>query len=289
MLLRLFGPVTALALRGLGARRRRERIGRLSLVVYELGPEDGEPWVLLHGMGSTALSWAPIARALRRDCRLLVPELSALGGTRGPRPALDVGEGAAAVAELIRRRVRGGRATVAGISLGGWIATRLALAHPELAERLLLVNCAGYLNQDWNRIRELVRVRGIDDVDRLCGALFHRPQPWVRFARRGFLAAYRSPAVRAVLDSIRPEDAFGEPELRGLEIPCGLIWSEHDALFTLEVGRAMAAALPYSRLFAVPDCGHAVQWECPRALLRALDAFRGWTPRAERLACHSEP
>ncbi|MFQ5351163.1 MAG: alpha/beta fold hydrolase, partial [Thermoanaerobaculia bacterium] len=102
MLLGLMPTATAAALLPLGARPVRRRLGEVDLKVWRTGPTDGEPWILLHGMGSTALSWrAPLGR-LRGDCRVLVPELSELGGTRCPRHGLGVGDGVAAILELAR-------------------------------------------------------------------------------------------------------------------------------------------------------------------------------------------
>ena len=97
MLLRLFAVATHFALRMRGFRRLRRRIGEWSVVFYRLG-RGGEPVVLLHGLGSNALSWAAVARRFGRRDRLLVPELSRLGGTRGPAPGLDVATGARVVA-----------------------------------------------------------------------------------------------------------------------------------------------------------------------------------------------
>ncbi len=280
MLARLLTLGTAARLRLAGARPFRHRVGDVSLKVYRAGPEDGEPWVLLHGLGSTALSWVAAFPALRSECLLLAPELSALGGTRAPGEGLDVREGAAAVADLIEREVPGGRANVAGISLGGWTAVRLALARPDLVERLLLVDPAGYMHQDWRRIRELVEVETLDDVRRLYDQLFART-PWaLRIGRRGFLAAYRSPAVRRVLKALRPADAYGDSDLARLAMPVGLVWGEHDGLFQIEAGRAMAAVLPDAELIVLPGCGHSVHWECPRALLEAFASFRARTAGA---------
>ncbi len=279
MLARLLTLGTAARLRLAGARSFRHEVGDVSLKVYRAGPEDGEPWVLLHGLGSTALSWVAPFRALRSECLLLAPELSALGGTEAPGEGLDVREGAAAVADLIERCVPGGRAHVAGISLGGWTAVRLALSRPELVERLLLVDPAGYMHQDWERIRELVQVETLDDVRRLYAELFART-PWLlRVGRRAFLAAYQSPAVRRVLSALKPEDAYGDSDLARLELPVGLVWGEHDGLFQLEAGRAIAAALPDGDLFVLSGCGHSVHWECPRALLEAFESFRRRTAR----------
>jgi pimeloyl-ACP methyl ester carboxylesterase len=280
MLARLFLLATALYLRLLGARRGRLRKGSLTLVYYELGPEDGEPWVLLHGLGSVAASWRPVLRRLRRSCRMLVPELSALGGTECPGGGLGMREGAEILAELVAREFGDRPVTLAGISLGGWMAARLALAHPERISRLVLIDGGGYRDQDWNTIESLVTVHDLAGIDRLYGALFVRV-PWLmRFSRTAFLKAYTSPGVRYVLAGLSEADAFTDADLARLRMPTALIWGERDGLFKLQTGRAMAAALPQARLEVLPGCGHAVHLECPRALVGALQRFRRATAAA---------
>ena len=252
----------------------------VSLAFWDLGPRDGEPWLLVHGLGSLAVSWDPVLRALRRDCRLLVPELSALGGTRAPEGGLTIPQGAEALARLLDAELGGRPATVAGLSLGGWIAVRLALARPDLVGRLLLVDSGGYRDQDWNEVLRLVSVEDLAGVDRLYRAMFRRT-PWImRRSRRAFLEAYTSPGVMRILQETREEDTFGDADLLRLTMPTALIWGEHDGLFTLETGRAMAAAIPGATLEVLPDCGHAGQLECPRRLVEAVQRFRERT-RAE--------
>src|SRR5436305_1061883 len=177
----LFALLTMAYLWLVGARRRRLRIGRTSLVYYEVGPADGEPWLLLHGLGSVAAAWGPVMRRLRRDCRLIVPELSELGGSEidgGAAGGLGPMEGVEVIVRLLAERFGGRPVTVCGLSLGGWLATRLALAHPELVARLALVDAGGYRDQDWGGIERLVRVKDLAGVASLYGALFARV-PWM--------------------------------------------------------------------------------------------------------------
>jgi pimeloyl-ACP methyl ester carboxylesterase len=274
VLLRLFALWTTLALRRLGARRFRREIGAVSLATYRVGPPDGEPWLLLHGLGSTALSWSALLPPLSAECRLLVPELSELGGTGAPGGALAVQEGVATLARLIAAEFPGRRVTIAGLSLGGWMAVRLALARPDLVARLVLIDAGGYRDQDWNEIERLVRIESLEGVDRLYGALFVRA-PWpFRWSRRGFLAAYTSRAVTSVLGALAAADTFDERDLARLACPTALVWGERDGLFAARVGQAMAAAVPSSRFYLLPGCGHAVHWECPRAMVEAVLDFR---------------
>ncbi|HEX9940599.1 MAG TPA: alpha/beta hydrolase [Thermoanaerobaculia bacterium] len=284
MLARLFTLLTAFYLWLLGARRKRAEIGPVSLVYYDIGRRSGEPWVLLHGLGSVAAGWSPVLRALRRGCRMIVPELSSLGGTRCQGHGIGIGAASEVLEELIAREFGDRPVTLAGLSLGGWMAARFALCHPERVSRLVLIDAGGYRDQDWDRIQSLVTVNDLGDVDRLYKALFVRV-PWLmRVSRTAFLKAYTSPGVRFVLSRLTEADTFRDADLARLTMPAALIWGERDGLFTLETARAMAAALPQARLEVLPGCGHAVHLECPRALVAALQRFRRATAPAVRPA-----
>ncbi len=277
MLLRLFFAWTTLCLRLLGGRRVRHQVGEITLLCYEIGRPGREPWVLLHGLGSTSLSWFRLLAALRRKCHLVVPELSVLGGTQAPDGGLNIQEAVTAVSWLIENRFGGRPVTLAGISLGGWMATRLALDRPDLVERLVLVSSGGYRDQDWDRILETTTVRDMGGVERMYRALFRRtPLTW-KMSRAGFLAAYRSRAVRHVLETATEDDTFDAADLGRLEMPVALIWGEHDGLFSTATARAMEQAIPRAELTVIPDRAHAIHWEAPAEMVRAILAFRSRT------------
>jgi pimeloyl-ACP methyl ester carboxylesterase len=215
----------------------------------------------------------------------VIPELSSFGGSKIPGEALDVQQSAKVVSRLLEKEFRR-PATVAGLSLGGWAAVRLALARPELVARLVLVNTGGYREQDWDAIEELVRVDDMAGVERLYDAFFVRT-PWImEHSRGGFLQAYTSPVVQGVLDRLTPEDTVDDADLRQLRMPVALIWGEHDGLFRLAGARAMADALPDATLEILDGCGHAIHLECPDRLADAM--LRAWrraaVPRAGALA-----
>lgn len=280
MLLYLFSLLTRYVLTLSGARRKHLRVGPVRLVYYVLGPEDGEPWVLLHGLGSVAATWGRTLFRLRRDCRLIVPELSSFGGSQIPGHALDIQQGVKVVSRLVEKEFGGRPVTLAGLSLGGWLAVRLALARPELVARLVLVNTGGYRQQDWEAIETLVRVNDMAGVERLYTAFFVQI-PWVmEHSRGGFLQAYTSPVVQGVLDRLTPEDTFDDEDLRQLRMPAALIWGDRDGLFRIEGARAMAEALPNATLEILEGCGHAIHLECPDRLADAMQkARRAVAPR----------
>lgn len=274
MFARLTRLGTDAALKALGFSRREQVHGPWRLQVGSGGAPGREPWVLLHGLGATSATFLPLLRDLRSEADLRLPELSLLGGTRGPRPALGVREGADAVGALVEREFAGRPVTLCGISLGGWTAVRLALARPELVARLLLVVPGGYRDQDWDRIERMVRVETYRDTAAMWRALFVAPPLPLRLARPLFFLAYTSPTVRATLATVRAADAFGAEDLHRLACPVGLLWGEEDALFRVEVGETMARHLARARLYRVGGAGHAVQWEKPSEFVARVRAFR---------------
>jgi pimeloyl-ACP methyl ester carboxylesterase len=280
MLLHLFSLLTRYLLTLTGARRKHLRAGSVRLVYYVLGPEDGEPWVLLHGLGSVAATWGRTLFRLRRDCRLIVPELSSFGGSQVPGGALGIRDGATVVARLIEKEFGRRPVTVAGLSLGGWLAVQLALARPELIARLVLINTGGYRHQDWEAIEQLVRVSDMTGVERLYSAFFVKT-PWImEYSRGGFFQAYTSPAVVGALDRLSEDDTFDDADLAQLRMPTALIWGERDGIFRVEGARAMAEALPDATLEILEGCGHAIHLECPERLADAVQrVHRAVAPR----------
>ena len=275
MLTRAFelATATALAARGLKAATIRTGEG-WNVKCWRGGNPAGEPWLLLHGLGATAATYLPLLPQLQPDCNLLLPELSTLGGTRGPEEAFAIPQATRALAELIERQFSGRPVTLCGISLGGWIAVRLALDRPDLVARLLLVVPGGYREQDWERIGRMVRVETYRDSAAIWQALFARPPLLLRLGRPFLYLAYRSSAVKAALATLREEDAFGDAELATLKIPVGLVWGAEDRLFLSSAGEQMARAIPRARFYSIARAGHGVQWERPRAFFEAVQTFR---------------
>jgi pimeloyl-ACP methyl ester carboxylesterase len=273
---RLYGWLCALLLLLSGVRRRRFLTERASLAYFHRrrsSPE--EPWIFLHGLaGSAATTWWPEFFALRGGGDLVAIDLGELGGTEAPGGALSVSRGAEVVAELLEREWGGRPATIVGLSLGGWMAVRIALAHPGLVGRLILVDAAGYREQDWDRISSVITLTKPADADRLAQALFAHPPWYIRSSQRALYNAFTAPGVRTILRETVELDTYNRRDLHRLKMPVELVWGERDGLFELESAQRMRLALPNGRLHILPGCGHAVHLECPTALAGVLRKIR---------------
>ncbi len=122
---------------------------------------EGDPLVLLHGGFVATESFGPNLAFLSQTRRVIGVDLQAHGGT-GPlgRP-MSFEAMATDVAELIEA-LGYERADVMGYSLGGGVALRLAIDHPEVVNRLVLVSTA-YAYSNWQTYNyEGMRAIGAD-------------------------------------------------------------------------------------------------------------------------------
>jgi pimeloyl-ACP methyl ester carboxylesterase len=110
----------------------------LSLYYEEQGT--GEPLVLLHGGLGSGEMFAAVAPALAAGRRLVLVDLQGHGRTADVDRPFDPETMADDVAGLIEQL--GGTADVLGYSLGGAVALRLAIQHPERVRNLVLVSIA---------------------------------------------------------------------------------------------------------------------------------------------------
>ena len=115
-----------------------ESRSRTSLFHTQLGTS-GPRVVFLHGLFGQGRNWTTIAKALSGQARVSLVDLP----NHGRSPWTDhfsYPEMADQVADLLRAEAGGEPYAVVGHSMGGKVAMALALLHPELVERLCVVD-----------------------------------------------------------------------------------------------------------------------------------------------------
>lgn len=99
--------------------------------VLAFGEPGAEPLVLLHGGTGNSTAWAGEAAAYASKFRVYAIDLPGEAGKSTPaRPPYD----GPAFADWLRDTLDGlgiERASMVGLSLGGWVALRFAAAYPE--------------------------------------------------------------------------------------------------------------------------------------------------------------
>src|SRR3954470_17457363 len=106
------------------------------------GRADGEPVVLVHGLGGCAANWVDVAPRLAQHYRVLVPELPG-HGLSSPLPAVPNLSVFAERVAVVAEREDMLPAALVGHSLGGVVAIRMALRRPDHVSALVLAASAG--------------------------------------------------------------------------------------------------------------------------------------------------
>jgi pimeloyl-ACP methyl ester carboxylesterase len=274
-------------------RERYVRAGSVRARVIESG--EGEPVLLIHGVGGFAENWRPTMEALASSgFRPIACDLPGFGRSERARRAryFDPQEPyyARFIAELLDA-LDIESADVVGHSLGGAVAAVSAISFPERVRRLILVAPGGFgttLASSFrmfslpllDRLAPFVSDRLIRDV--VC-ANFADPScapDWlfddaVRYSRAGGAAEFAR-VLRTVvtLRGVRPE-LIAAWEERGatLRSPALVVWGRLDRVLPVEHAQAAIARIPNARLEIIEDAGHLVMLERPKEFARALLAF----------------
>lgn len=253
----------------------------------------GPSVVLVHGLGGVGANWDEMASALVSRWRVLVLDLPGHGGSAPLPAACGLASFADRVAYVAERE---GMlpAAVAGHSLGGAVATRLALRRPEAVRALALFASAGLLSFPvWRRVGMRV-ARALRPAEawfaRNAAEVASRPR-LRRLAFGGWGAvesARMSPAAvigflegsGLATDSVTARRAlFAErlrDELGAISCPTLVVWGARDRLVPLEVGFEQARLLR-APLRVLPAAGHLVIGEYADECTRLLEEFLGPT------------
>jgi pimeloyl-ACP methyl ester carboxylesterase len=237
--------------------------GGYRLHYFEAGPAGGTPLVLVHGLGARGEDWgAMMPRLAAKGFHVWVPDL--LGYGRSPRPDVDYSISLEEqVVVQFMRAVHVPRADVGGWSMGGWIAMKLALDHPEMVDRLVVYDSAGvYFPATWQA--ELFTPTDEAGVRKLIAMLTPEPRVVPDFAAAAMVRKLQGNAwvVRRSLSAMTSGRDLLDFRLQNISEPMLIVWGSKDELIPLSAGEAIHERVPQSVLNIIEGCGHLAPAEC---------------------------
>jgi pimeloyl-ACP methyl ester carboxylesterase len=258
------------------------------------GPRnDPEPLVLIHGTSASLHTWDGWTQALRKQRRVIrfdLPGFGLTGPWTGPREGRSYhGDELARFALDLLDHLQVTRAVVAGNSLGGEVAWRMAVLAPTRVGRLVLVDAlgpdfqpeevpAGFLLASvpvLNRIAEFALPRSMvaqgvrsvyGDPSRVSDALVDRYfELTLREGNRRALGQRMSAMVRGE----------GAEAIAQVKVPTLILWGEKDRLIPPAVAIEFERLITGSQRVVLPGLGHVPQEEDPQASLAPVRTFLG--------------
>ena len=183
---------------------------------------------------------------------------------------------------LLMESIRVNRADIAGFSLGGTIAMRMAIDHPELVKHLVLVATSSRVGRtaaDWYR----QRVEMVERNDPALRATLDRDAADV-YAQapselgNGLLIRRQSTAdPRGYANACAAMAALNaaplDPELGRIKAPTLIVASELDRHCPPKAAEIIASGIKGSRLEVISGAGHSIPVEKPRELAGSMNAF----------------
>jgi pimeloyl-ACP methyl ester carboxylesterase len=242
-------------------------------VLHRPGP--GATLVLLHGIGSDALSWAPMIEALPPSLEVIAWWAPGYGDSAPVAPERPTPADYAARLLALLDAMGRDRVVLAGHSLGTLFAARFAATHPDRVAALALLSPAlGYRVQPGEALPPRVQAR-IDDLAALgpaefsrarAGRLAHRPgaMPGVQRA----MAELRLPGYAQAVHALAQGDLLADAAR--IALPTLVACGEQDAVTPPDYAQRVHGALRGSRLRMIAECGHVLPQEVPQEAARLL-------------------
>jgi pimeloyl-ACP methyl ester carboxylesterase len=244
----------------------------------------GEPVVLLGGIMMSAASWAQHVPVLARHVRLILLDLRDQGRsgrmTRDYRLDVHVPDVVGLLDELGLPR-----AHLIGLSYGGQVALRIALAHPDRVRTLILANSNHYIP---NHLAEIGRAWAVaaqlNDGERF----FQLAVPFIYsaefYAKHLDLLRQRQAMFKALLTKewfdgfqrlCRSTEGFAisADELGRIRMPTLLIAAEEDVITPVRLMEEMHRAIPNCEFISLPRAGHGAFLERAGEFLTAVVGF----------------
>jgi len=238
-----------------------------------------------HGLLMDGSMWDPQMEALRDRHRCITWDERGHGQTESDGTGFTYWDSAADLLALLGH-LGVTRATLIGMSQGGYLTQRAAVRAPELVEALVFVASSarpedpekaelyGTLLDTWERDglgQDLAQM--IAAI--VLGANWDGSAAWIAKWQR-----MDTSSLRGTLEPLFKREDFTS-RLGELDRPALVIWGDRDVAVSAEHARELADGLPQGSLEVVPGGGHGVNLTHPQEVNRALESFLSRTGPAK--------
>ncbi len=255
----------------------------------EAGDSSAPPLLLIHGFASSNLVWSKVLLPLAdAKFRVIAPDLLGYGYSGKPRELDYTIASQAQMVIALCKQLGISRLCLVGSSYGGAVAATIALDHPEIVEKLVLVGAV--TNNKPTRYmlmrlfgspiigdilsplvvgsRRLLRMRMKRVYDRHAWELDER-----RVQARHLPLATRG-THRAIIRTVRRWDAERiSRDAHLLTQPTLILWGDKDREVPLADGERLQQEIPNSRLIVFRECGHLPHEEYPEEFTKLVSEF----------------
>lgn len=238
------------------------------------GTPDKPLLLCLHGVGGHAEAYSRNFGPHGEHFWVVAIDMLGHGWTDKPEINYQVKDYADHVLAVLKALGRE-RAHITGESLGGWVATYLAVHRPEVVDHLVLNTAGGWTahpevmarlkslsNQaaedpSWERIKTRLeflmcdKSTVSDDLIETRRSIYSQP---------GFADTMKRIMCLQEMEIRRP-NMITEEQYRSIKSPSLVVWTSHDPTATPAEGKEISEMIPNCKYVVMNECGHWPQFE----------------------------
>jgi pimeloyl-ACP methyl ester carboxylesterase/CRP-like cAMP-binding protein len=261
----------------------------------EEGSPNRQKALLIHGWSSSSFALTPLSALLSQRFHCISIDLPGYGKSPPFKDGTTIPKYVDLLADFIEQ-ICNGKIVYVGHSMGGMIGLALALTHPVLIERMVLIcpTITGRLSTQVNLMISPITMLErfglgrflVSTVENLYVGLTDRLMRPVSFADRTGIT--ETDYVRLRRDARHPGQgrvraecftAMRESDLSGaigkIETPTLILWGAEDNTVPLSDAGVVADEWPFAELRILPKAGHWPHFESPAATRRLVASYLG--------------
>lgn len=238
----------------------------------------GSDLVLIHGLGGSLHDWDAALPILTPHHRVFCWDVRGFGDSDKPAGPYSPQLFARDLAGLLKA-VGIDHAHIAGISMGGVIAQRLALDYPDLVRSLTLMSTSSEVGEQaqkaWLKMADTIEQRGLqsnpDFASRVFAASFvtaHPGQVQMMAERTAKNAPHAYAAAARAIGTFNWTAELGQ-----IQVPTLILQGLEDKLTPPGGSVKLSRGIPHSRLLMIPECGHVITVEKLELFTHAILGF----------------
>ncbi|MFK0088826.1 alpha/beta fold hydrolase [Pseudomonas sp. NPDC090755] len=238
----------------------------------------GDPLVLLHGLGSSCKDWEMQVPELARHYRVILMDIRGHGRSDKPRERYSIAAFSADLLALLEQ-LQTGPVHLVGLSMGGMVGFQFAVDHPQWLRSLCIVNSAPEVKRRtrsdwiwWAKRWAMARLLSLEAIGKgLAARLF--PKPEQAELRRKMAQRWATNDKRAYLASFDAIVGWGVSERLG-QIRCPTLVITADQDYTpIQLKERYVRLIPQARLAVIEDSRHATPLDQPQVFNQTLLHF----------------
>ena len=241
----------------------------------------GIPVILGHSFLCSGAMWREQVPVLADQCRVINPDFRGHGRSGHLTDHFSLYD---AVSDVIAVMDELGieRAFWCGLSIGGMVALRAALSHPDRVAGLILMDTDAGAETTWHKVKyramgAAVRAFGFRPLlpsiaGLMFGATTRREHPGLVDEWKAQIAKNHVPSVLLCLEALIQRDSVLD-RLHEIRVPALVLVGEEDRSLPVALSRRIHDRLPDATFTVIPGAGHLSALEQPARVNAAIAEF----------------